>query len=114
MFAGHDTTASAMTWFCYCIARHPEEQEKVMEELDRVFGNDHQDWDRPCTNQDLSELKYLECCIKETLRLYPSVPAVMRSITEDIQIGKILFLKIFRGYRSWPFIQPGASALPRA
>lgn len=73
-----------MTWFLYCIARHPEEQELVMEELKQVFGDD---WERPCTNQDLSELKYLECCIKETLRLYPSVPAVMRCLTEDIEIG---------------------------
>lgn len=75
-----------MSWFLYCIARHPEEQERVMEELDQVFGADK---DRPCTNQDLSELKYLECCIKETLRLYPSGPNVMRNLTEDVDIGKI-------------------------
>lgn len=58
-----------------------------MDEVDQVFGNDT---DRPCTTQDAAELKYLECCIKETLRLYPSVPAVMRSLTEDVDIGKTL------------------------
>lgn len=83
MFAGHDTTASAMTWFLYCIARHPEQQQMVMDEVDQLFG----DSDRPCTTQDATELKYLECCIKETLRLYPSVPAVMRCLTEDVEIG---------------------------
>jgi cytochrome P450 family 4 len=56
----------------------------IMEEVDQVFGSDT---DRPCTTQDASQLKYLECCIKETLRLYPSVPAVMRSLTEDVDIG---------------------------
>jgi cytochrome P450 family 4 len=56
----------------------------VMEEVDQVFGGDAE---RPCSTQDAAQLKYLECCIKETLRLYPSVPAVMRSLTEDIDIG---------------------------
>ncbi|XP_057367277.1 cytochrome P450 4c3-like [Daphnia carinata] len=84
MFAGHDTTASAMTWFLYCIARHPEYQQLVMDEVDQVFDGD---MERPCTIQDAAELKYLECCIKETLRLYPSVPAVMRCLTEDVDIG---------------------------
>ena len=55
----------------------------VVDELEQVFG----DSDRSCTNQDVAELKYLECCIKETLRLYPSVPAVMRCLTEDVVIG---------------------------
>ena len=58
-------------------------QEQAFEELHSVFG----DSDRLCTRQDMVELKYLECCIKETLRMYPSVPAVLRSITELIQIG---------------------------
>ncbi len=59
-------------------------QQMVMEEVDQVFGGDAE---RPCSTQDAAQLKYLECCIKETLRLYPSVPAVMRSLTEDIDIG---------------------------
>ena len=59
----------------------------MKEELDQIFG----DSDRPCTIQDVAKLKYLECCIKETLRLYPSVPAVMRYITEDIHVGNVTY-----------------------
>lgn len=55
----------------------------VNEELDRVFG----DSDRPATMADLSELKYLECCVKEALRLYPSVPIISRTCVEDTVIG---------------------------
>ena len=74
-----------MTWFLYCLSRHPEEQDLVFNELDQVFANDK---NRPCTSQDLTELKYLECCIKETLRLYPSVPNITRLLTEDVVVGK--------------------------
>lgn len=58
-------------------------QEKLSRELHSVFG----DWDRPCTPQDLNDLRYLDCCVKETLRLYPSVPAIMRTLTEDTRTG---------------------------
>ena len=37
--------------------------------------------------EDLNQMKYLECCIKESLRIYPSVPAILRYITEEIDIG---------------------------
>nr|CAH0113238.1 unnamed protein product [Daphnia galeata] len=83
MFEGHDTTSAAITWSILLIGSHPEVQELVNEELDRVFG----DSDRPVTMTDLNELKYLECCIKEALRLYPSVPIISRSCQEDFIIG---------------------------
>jgi cytochrome P450 family 4 len=56
----------------------------VSEELTRVFGGS----DRPVTMADLTELKYLECCIKEALRLYPSVPIYARELMEDTNICK--------------------------
>ncbi|XP_046632821.1 cytochrome P450 4c3-like isoform X2 [Daphnia pulicaria] len=80
---GHDTTALAFTWFLYTIARHPEHQQLIVDELNAVFD----DADRPCTTQDLTELKYLECCIKESLRLYPSIPFILRYLPEDLEIG---------------------------
>ena len=59
-------------------------KERVHEELHEVLG----DTKRSITMADLSELKYLECCIKEALRLYPSVPLMGRTLSEDIDLRK--------------------------
>nr|CAH0107706.1 unnamed protein product [Daphnia galeata] len=80
------TTSLAFTWFLCMIAKNPYHQKLLLEEVDVVFG----DSDRPCTTQDLTELKYLECCIKETMRLYPSIPFVLRCLTEDCEIGSFV------------------------
>lgn len=40
--------------------------------------------------KELGEMKYVECCIKEALRLYPSVPLIARHLQEDVMIGKFL------------------------
>ena len=43
--------------------------------------------ERPLTRDDIKNLKYMECVIKETLRLFPSVPMFARETTEDCNIG---------------------------
>lgn len=42
--------------------------------------------------RDLSEMKYLERVIKESLRIYPSTPNIMRTLKNDLTIGYLLFL----------------------
>uniref|UniRef100_A0A1I7SVN6 Cytochrome P450 n=1 Tax=Bursaphelenchus xylophilus TaxID=6326 RepID=A0A1I7SVN6_BURXY len=83
MFEGHDTTSSGMAWTLWCLAHHPEYQQKVWEEVDSVFGNSS----RPCTVDDLKKLCYLEQCIKESFRLYPPVPFFTRKLECDIECG---------------------------
>nr|UOU03281.1 cytochrome P450 4V23/24-1 [Brachionus rubens] len=89
MFEGHDTTAAAASWACQLLGSHPEIQKKVHDEIDSVFGQS----DRALTNDDLKELKYLDLVIKETLRLFPSVPFFGREISEDCTIGGYKVLK---------------------
>ncbi|KFP18953.1 cytochrome P450 4V2 [Egretta garzetta] len=79
MFEGHDTTAAAMNWALYLLGCNPEAQKKVHRELDEVFGNT----ERPVTMDDLKKLRYLECVVKEALRLFPSVPLFARTLRED-------------------------------
>ena len=44
--------------------------------------------DRPPTFKELNEMKYLERVIKESLRLYPSVPVISRLLLEHLDIGR--------------------------
>ncbi|XP_005329250.2 cytochrome P450 4V2 isoform X1 [Ictidomys tridecemlineatus] len=83
MFEGHDTTAAAINLSLYLLGCYPEVQKKVDNELDEVFGKS----DHPATLEDLKKLKYLECVIKETLRLFPSVPLFARRLNEDCEVA---------------------------
>lgn len=83
MFEGHDTTAAAINWSLYLLGCYPEVQRKVDKELDDVFGKSL----RPVTLEDLKNLKYLDCIIKESLRIFPSVPLFARSLSEDCEVA---------------------------
>nr|XP_014350522.1 PREDICTED: cytochrome P450 4V2 isoform X2 [Latimeria chalumnae] len=88
MFEGHDTTAAAMNWVLHLVGSHQDVQRKIHDELDEVFGES----DRPVLMEDLKKLRYLECVIKESLRLFPSVPFFARTLCEDCYIHPDYFL----------------------
>uniref|UniRef100_A0A8C7FAQ6 aromatase n=1 Tax=Oncorhynchus kisutch TaxID=8019 RepID=A0A8C7FAQ6_ONCKI len=83
MFEGHDTTAASMNWALHLLGSYPEVQTKVQEELQVVFGSSN----RSVTVDDLKRLRYLECVIKETLRLFPAVPMFARTVSDDCHIN---------------------------
>lgn len=83
MFEGHDTTAAGSSFFLSMMGIHQEIQDKVLQEIDEIFG----DSDRPATFADTLEMKYLERCLMETLRLYPPVPVIARSLKQDVKLG---------------------------
>ncbi|CRK94499.1 CLUMA_CG008004, isoform A [Clunio marinus] len=86
MFEGHDTTKSGICFTFYNLAKYPEIQEKVFDECRTILGDDTQ---QSVTMQELNNLHYLELVIKETLRLYPSVPFFGRDIKEEVSVGGI-------------------------
>ncbi|KAF8375489.1 cyp-31A3 [Pristionchus pacificus] len=100
MFEGHDTTATALTWALHLIGNDDNVQRLIHEEVDAVFVGDEISVD------DLGKLKYLECCVKESLRLFPSVPIIMRELGEDQELnghlvpkGTHLLLNIYLTHR---------------
>ncbi|XP_070385216.1 cytochrome P450 4c3-like [Dermacentor albipictus] len=84
MFEGHDTTSAAISWCIYLLGHSQEAQKKVQDEMDLIFACDR---DRYATVAGLKEMKFLECCIKESLRLFPSVPIIGREIYKEFCIN---------------------------
>lgn len=82
IFEGHDTTSAGLGWTIYLVSKHPEVEKKALEEIKEVLGEkDVPDY------EDMPKLKYVGQCIKEALRLYPSVPTIARYIEEDTMVG---------------------------
>ncbi|XP_026741644.1 cytochrome P450 4c21-like [Trichoplusia ni] len=79
---GQETVASTILFTLLMIGCKPGIQNKMYDEMRRIFG----DSKRPVRKEDLSEMKYCEAVIYETLRLYPPVPGVMRYSDRDLQL----------------------------
>jgi len=71
--AGHETTASGMTWTLWLLANDQKRQDKLREECADLIAR-RIDPDQ----QQLNSLKYLEACVKESLRVMPPVPMTFR------------------------------------
>ncbi|XP_072025349.1 uncharacterized protein, partial [Amphiura filiformis] len=80
MFAGHDTTSSAISWCLYNLGRFPEHQQKCFDEVQQLLQGKEKtelEWD------DLNSLPFTTMFIKESLRLYAPVPQIARTLVKD-------------------------------
>ena len=87
-FAGHETTALALTWTLWLIAKHPHIEKKLLAELQQVLNG------RQPTASDYWALRYTEKIVKESMRLRPPAWAVGRRAIKDCTIGE---LKVKKG-----------------
>jgi len=78
--AGHETTATALTWCWYLLCQHPEIYQRVQQEVDSVLQG------RTPTYADLARLPYCLQVFKESLRLYPPAYATSRRALHDLEI----------------------------
>ncbi|MDO9020428.1 MAG: cytochrome P450 [Deltaproteobacteria bacterium] len=79
--AGHETTANALTWTFYLLARNPAARERLERELDAHLGG------RTPTLADLAKLPYAMMVFKESMRLYPPAYVVARRALRDVEVA---------------------------
>ncbi|KAF5182476.1 Cytochrome p450 [Thalictrum thalictroides] len=90
LFAGRDSSSTALAWFFWLIERNPNVESKILEELRHVHANKNDEDDalkakRPYvfTAEDLKGLVYLHASLCESLRLYPPLPITHRGVQKE-------------------------------
>ena len=105
MVAGHETTASALTWALWLLAGDPDAQERLAAEADAVLDG------RVPTMDDIDRLAWTRAVFDETMRLYPPVWLVSRRATQadvlggrEIPVGALVIMTPYlaqRDARAW-------------
>jgi cytochrome P450 len=81
LLAGHDTTATALTWSFYLLANNPSAESKLQQEVDQISGRS------PMEFADLKKFKYADKVVTEAIRLYPPAWMIGREAVKECSIG---------------------------
>ncbi|GAB9470735.1 Cytochrome p450 [Globisporangium polare] len=87
LIAGRDTTAQALSWFFYCLSQHPAVEIKIRQEIEAKLPGLSGCRTSASSLEDTQQLVYLEAALRETLRLYPSVPVNVKLANQDILLS---------------------------
>ncbi|GLJ22354.1 hypothetical protein SUGI_0420850 [Cryptomeria japonica] len=81
--AGTETTSTTLEWAMSEILRNPSVAKKMQEEIESVVGRE-----RAVSERDIGSMEYVQCVVKETLRLYPALPLLLpHESTQDCAVG---------------------------
>ncbi|CAH0595508.1 unnamed protein product [Chrysodeixis includens] len=91
--AGFETSSTTLTYTLFELAKHPEKQDKAIEEVDKYMRRHENKLQYEC----VGEIPYLEACVDEALRLYPVLGMLAREALEDYVFPS--GLKVEKGMR---------------
>ena len=125
-FAGHETSATSLSWIHYLLSSHPDAYARVRSEVHENFS------DRPRIGATVDQLEYTERVINESLRLHSPIHSISRVAEEDdviggyaIPKGSMIYVSLYATHRLgslWPdpdrfdpdrFIPEAVEARPR-
>ncbi|XP_005413824.1 PREDICTED: cytochrome P450 3A11-like isoform X3 [Chinchilla lanigera] len=88
IFAGYETTSSALSFIMYELATHPDVQKKLQQEIDAALPN------KALPTYDvLGEMEYLDMVVNETLRLHPIATRTQRICKKDVEVNGVFISK---------------------
>ncbi|XP_072031023.1 cytochrome P450 3A56-like [Amphiura filiformis] len=106
-FAGYETVSTTLSFVAYAIATHPQVQEKLQEEIDKILKDDE-----PVSYEMISKMEYLDKVWCEAMRRYTSPTVIKRRCTDDfnhngvrISKGQMVYIDkhaIHRNPLYWP------------
>jgi cytochrome P450 len=80
LFAGQDTSAATLSWTLHLLTLYPAIQDKLAREVQTVLGSSSTKNEPFVTKRVISSLPFLDAVIKESMRLYPVAPFVVRNL----------------------------------
>ena len=95
--AGTEPSALTIEWAMALLLRHPEAMRKVRAEIDTNVGTA-----RMVEESDITNLPYLQCVVKETLRLYPVAPIIpAHEAMEDCTVSGLVHVVSLNSESDW-------------
>ncbi|XP_070617433.1 cytochrome P450 3A29-like isoform X9 [Erythrolamprus reginae] len=88
IFGGYETLATFLSIMSYCMAIHPDVQEKLYQEINDTFPNQ-----TPPTYDALQQMEYLDMVVNETLRLYPTAARLDRVCKKTVELHGVTIPK---------------------
>lgn len=90
LFAGQDTSAATLSWTLHLLSLHPKVQQKLAYEIRDIVSAYHSPEECPgnceITKEMTSQMKYLNAIIKESMRLYPVAPFIVRKLSREVSL----------------------------
>ncbi|XP_011706174.1 PREDICTED: cytochrome P450 4c21-like [Wasmannia auropunctata] len=111
IITGSDTISTTINFVIFVLANFPDIQEKAYKELLEIYGTGTVK-SVPVKYDHLKKMQYLDRVIKETMRIFPTVPIIGRETSEDLKIGNVIIpkgadiiiaiMKMHRDEKYWP------------
>jgi len=90
LFAGQDTTAATLSWTLHLLSLHPQVQDRLVEEINQVVEDTSNENNiipgKFISRKMIAKMPFLDAVLKESMRLYPVAPFIVRKITDVISI----------------------------
>ncbi|KAG8145730.1 putative Cytochrome P450 3A24-like protein, partial [Naja naja] len=88
IFGGYETIGTSLSFMSYCLATHPDAQEKLYQEINETFPNQ-----TPPTYDALHQMEYLDMVVNETFRLYPPGTRLERICKKTVELHGVTIPK---------------------